>query len=313
MKTRTIGSLEVSVAGIGCNNFGRVIDERRTVEVVAAALDAGVTFFDTADIYGDGLSEEYLGRALGAHRREVAIGTKFGMLAPPPGVGPGSAEWATRSCENSLRRLRTDHIDLFMLHQPDPATPVAETLGALRALVAAGKAIEVGCSNVTLARIGEASAAAASLGAPGFVSVQNECSLVHQDDLDEVIPRCASDGVAYLPFFPLASGLLTGKYRRDAEPAEGTRLARATPERRARYFNEANFDLIDRLSRFAARHGHTLHELALSWLASLPGVATVIPGATSAEQAQANSKAVIAWTLSPAEMSEVAALSKPVH
>lgn len=310
MMIRKIGSLMVSVAGIGCNNFGRIVDEKRTADVVSAALDAGVTFFDTADLYGEGLSEQFLGRALKRRRNGVVIGTKFGMMSPPPGVNAGSAEWTARSCENSLRRLGTDHIDLLMLHQPDPATPIAETLGALGALVAAGKVIEIGCSNFTVEQLAEAATAAKSLGVPGFVSVQNECSLVHRDDLDGVIPECASRGIAYLPFFPLASGLLTGKYRRDAEPAEGTRLARATPERRARYFNDRNFDLIDRLSRFAADHGHTLHELALSWLASLPSVAAVIPGATSVAQVQANSKAAIAWNLSPAELAEVKALSE---
>lgn len=299
MEKRRIGSLEVSVVGIGCNNFGRVVDEAKTAEVVSAALDAGVTFFDTADLYGDGLSEEYLGRAIRGRHSQVVIGTKFGMMPPPPGVKPASAIWTTRSCESSLRRLGTDHIDLFMLHQPDPATSMTETLGALDALVKDGKVIDVGCSNFTIEQIAEAVAGAKSLGVRGFVSVQNECSLVHRDDLDSVLPECVARGIAYLPYFPLASGLLTGKYRRDAEPPEGTRFARATPERRARFYNNENFDLIDRLSRFAADHGRTLHELALSWLASLPGVASVIPGATSAAQVRANTKAAVAWKLSP--------------
>jgi aryl-alcohol dehydrogenase-like predicted oxidoreductase len=305
MKRRRIGSLEVSVAGLGCNNFGRVIDAAKTAEVVAAALDSGVTFFDTADLYADGLSEEYLGRALGAHRKSVTVVSKFGMMAPPPGTKPASAAWAARSCEGSLRRLGTDWIDLYLLHQPDPSTPIAETLGALGALVKAGKVREIGCSNFSIEQLAEAADAAKALGVPEFVCVQNECSLVHRDDALSVIPECASRGIAYLPFFPLASGLLTGKYERDAEPPEGTRFARATPERRARYFNDATFAIVDRAARFAADHGHTLHELALSWLASLPGVASVIPGATTASQVRTNSKAAMAWELSPGEVEEL--------
>ena len=227
------------------------------------------------------------------------------MMAPPPGIQPGSAAWAARSCEQSLRRLGTDYIDLYMLHQPDPDTPIAETLRALGALVSSGKVREVGCSNFNVAQIAEAAEAARSLGTPGFVSVQNECSLVRRDDLETVIPECATRGIAYLPFFPLASGLLTGKYRRGAEPPEGTRFARSTPERRARFFNDESFDLADRLGRFAADHGHTLHELALSWLASLPAVAAVIPGATSPAQARANAQAATAWELTASEMAEV--------
>jgi len=308
MKRRKIGSVEVSIAGVGCNNFGRVIDASKTAEVVAAALDEGVTLFDTADLYGDGLSEEYLGRALQGRRDDAVIATKFGMMAPPAGLNPGSAEWTVRACENSLRRLGTDRIDLYILHQPDPATPVVETLRALGGLVSAGKVREIGCSNFTVPQLVEASKAAGGLGMKGFASVQNECSLVHADDLEDVIPECVSLGMAYTPFFPLASGLLTGKYSRSAEPPEGTRLARATPERRSRYANDRNFDLVERLGRFAGARGHTLHELALSWLASLPAVAAVIPGATSAAQARQNAKATVAWTLSAEEMLQVQAL-----
>jgi aryl-alcohol dehydrogenase-like predicted oxidoreductase len=308
MKRRKIGGLDVSIAGIGCNNFGRVIDASKTAEVVGAALDAGVTFFDTADLYSEGLSEEYLGRALGRRREGVVIATKFGMMAPPEGIRPAGAEWTARSCESSLKRLGTDRIDLFILHQPDPATPITETLQGLGGLVSSGKVREIGCSNFTVPQIREAAATAARLGIKGFVSVQNECSLVHADDLEGVIPECVSRGIAYTPFFPLASGLLTGKYRRDTEPPEGTRLARATPERRSRYANERNFTLVERLSRFAGERGYSLHELALSWLASLPAVASVIPGATSAEQARANARATVAWTLSAEEMAQVKAL-----
>jgi aryl-alcohol dehydrogenase-like predicted oxidoreductase len=308
MKKRMIGSLEVSIAGLGCNNFGRVIDAAKTAEVVAAALDEGVTLFDTADLYGDGLSEEYLGRALRGRRGDAVIATKFGMMAPPDGLKPGSAEWTARACENSLRRLGTDRIDLYILHQPDPATPIAETLQALGALVSSGKVREIGCSNFTVPQVAEASKAAAAHGMKGFASVQNECSLVHADDLEDMIPDCVSREIAYVPFFPLASGVLTGKYRRGVDPPEGTRLARAAPDRRSRYANDRNFDLAERLERFAGDRGHTLHELALSWLASLPAVAAVIPGATSAAQARQNARATAAWALSPEEMAEVKAL-----
>jgi len=305
MKTRRIGSLEVTVAGVGCNNFGRVIDAPQTEKVVSAALDAGATFFDTADLYGEGSSEEYLGRALRGRRDRAVIATKFGMMAPPEGVKPGSAEWATSSCEKSLERLGTDFIDLFILHQPDPTTAIGETLFALGKLVSAGKVREIGCSNFSVAQIEEASEAARAAGMHGFASVQNECSLVHTDDLDTVIPACVAHDMAYVPFFPLASGVLTGKYRRAAEPPEGTRLARATPERRSRYANDRNFDLAERLERFAADHGHSLHELALSWLASLPAVAAVIPGATSPEQVRANTAATMAWELGQEELAQV--------
>src|SRR5262245_46580293 len=225
MKTRKIGGLDVSVSGLGCNNFGRVLDAPRTAGVVAAALDAGVTFFDTADLYGEGLSEEFLGRALRGKRDRAVIATKFGMMAPPEGIRPGSAEWTARSCEGSLKRLGTDRIDLYILHRPDPATPIRETLQALGALVSAGKVREIGGSNFTVAQIAEAAEAAKGLGMKGFVGVQNECSLVHTDDLETVIPECAARGIAYTPFFPLASGLLTGKYLKDAAPPEGTRLS----------------------------------------------------------------------------------------
>jgi aryl-alcohol dehydrogenase-like predicted oxidoreductase len=309
MKTRTIGSLDVSLAGLGCNNFGRVLDEKGADGVVGAAIDAGVTYFDTADLYGDGLSEEFLGKALGAQRKGVVVGTKFGMMAPPPGVRPASAEWTTRSCEGSLRRLRTDYIDLYILHQPDPATPIGETLGALAGLVKAGKVREIGGSNMSVEQIEEAASAAASLGVPGFASVQNECSLVHRDDLDTVVPLCERKQIAYQPFFPLGSGILTGKYRREEEPSPEHRLGRAAPERRSRFLSDANFDLAERLERFAAGHGLSLLDLSLSWLASLPAVATVFPGATTPDQVRLNARAVQAWEMSRDDLAEVRLLA----
>lgn len=307
MKTRKIGALDVSVSGLGCNNFGRVTDAAKTSLIVDAALDAGVNFFDTADLYSEGVSEEYLGRALKGRRERAVIATKFGMMAPPEGLRPASAAWVARACEASLKRLGTDRIDFYILHQPDPSTPIVETLQAMNELVAAGKVREIGCSNFTVPLIEEAAAAAKKLGGNGFASVQNECSLVHTDDLETVIPACRERGIAYVPFFPLASGVLTGKYRRGVEPPEGTRLARAAPDRRTRFANDAIFTRVERLERFARDHGHTLHELALSWLASLPGVGAVIPGATSPEQARQNALATVAWTLTSEQMREVLA------
>jgi aryl-alcohol dehydrogenase-like predicted oxidoreductase len=273
METRRIGDLEVSVAGLGCNNFGMRVDEARSHAVVHAALDAGITCFDTADLYGGaGTSEEYLGRALGSRSDDVVITTKFGMLQPPDGLTGGSPEWVPRAAEDSLRRLGTDHIDLYVLHQPDPDTAIGDTLEALDALVMAGKVREIGCSNFTSAQIDDAAAAAAERGVRPFVNVQNEYSLLQRRPERNVIPAVQRYGMTLTPYFPLASGLLTGKYRLDA-------LARA--------------------------HGHTLHELALSWLASNPIVATVIAGATIPEQVRANVAATLAWPVSDEERAEV--------
>src|SRR5437660_1356212 len=216
--TRTIGPLEVSVAGLGCNNFGRRIDESRAREVVDAALDAGVSLFDTADIYGGGLSEEFLGRALGERRKDVVIVTKFGMGQYPDGLAAGHPRTVRNACDASLGRLGTDRIDVYVLHRPDTSTPVEDTLGAMGELVDQGKVREIGCSNFTAEQLEEASAAAEREGLRPFATVQNEYSLLHREPEEGVLERCRRLGMSFMPYFPLASGVLAGKYRR-GEPA----------------------------------------------------------------------------------------------
>jgi aryl-alcohol dehydrogenase-like predicted oxidoreductase len=306
-QTNKIGSLEVSVAGTGCNNFGMRIDEERSRAVVDAALDAGVTLFDTADLYGGGKSEEFLGHALGSRRDRVVLTTKFGMKPPPDGLAPGSPEWVARAMDESLQRLGVDHVDLFLQHQPDPTTPIGDTLEAMNRLVDAGKAREIGGSNFSAAQLEEMAAAARERGVRPFVNLQNEYSLVQREPEAEVIPTCRQLGITFVPYFPLASGLLTGKYERNKEAPEGSRLA-AWGDRAGAFLSDERFDLVERLDEYARGHGHTLHELALSWLATNPAVASVIAGATSPEQVRSNAAATTAWQLTDTELAEVAAL-----
>jgi aryl-alcohol dehydrogenase-like predicted oxidoreductase len=293
---RTIGSLTVSLAGLGCNNFGRRLDAKRTDAVVHAALDAGVTLFDTADLYGDGASEEFLGRALGSGRDEAVIVTKFGMKAPPAGFTPADPRWVTRACEESLRRLGTDHIDVYLLHRPDPETPIADTLGALNVLVDQGKVREIGCSNFSAEQLDESVVAASAGGLRSFVTVQNQYSLVHRDPEAEVLPVCERLALSFMPYFPLASGVLTGKYRRGEPVPSGTRLGGSGGEVAEKVIDESRLAAAERLTEFAGSRGHTLLELALSWLATKPVVATVIAGATSVDQVRANAAATTAWS-----------------
>ena len=307
-QTRKIGSLEVSLAGLGCNNFGMRIDEDASHAVVAAALEAGVNHFDTADVYGGSKSEEFLGRALGQRRDDAVITTKFGGTAPE-GVKRGSAEWVAKACDASLERLGTDRIDLYLLHTPDPETPISETLEALGKLVAAGKVREIGCSNFTSAMLDEADATAKELGVPSFVNVQNEYSLVNRKVEAEVLPACDRLGISLVPYFPLASGVLTGKYKQGEPPPEGTRLA-AFGDRARSMMSDERMATAEKLAAYAQAHGHTLHELALSWLATCPEVASVIAGATSPEQVRSNAAATTAWVLTPAERAEVDAIAQ---
>ncbi|WP_447980145.1 aldo/keto reductase [Candidatus Nitrospira bockiana] len=305
LDTRRIGSLDVSIVGLGCNNFGRKLDEQATTAVVHAALDAGITFFDTADIYGETKSEVFLGRALGKRRDDVVIATKFGMAIDDRRRG-ARPEYVRQAAEDSLRRLSTDRIDLYQLHQPDPAVPIAETLGALDDLVRAGKVREIGCSNFSADQIREAEAAVRP-GAARFVSVQNEYSLLHRDPERDVLPECERLGLAFLPYFPLASGLLTGKYRRGRPAPAGSRLAPGG--RYADSLNDRNLELVESLLECAATRGHSLVDLAVSWLLVRPSVASVIAGATSPEQVRINAAAA-SWQLSPAELAEIDALLK---
>jgi aryl-alcohol dehydrogenase-like predicted oxidoreductase len=308
MPIRQIGSLDVSLVGLGCNNFGGRLDEPHSAAVVSAALDAGITFFDTADVYGGTLSEEYVGRAIGKRRPDVIIATKFGARVDDDRKGAAPA-YVKRELEDSLRRLGTDYVDLYQLHEPDPATPIADTLAALADAVKEGKAREIGCSNFSAAQLQEAEAAVAA-GAARFISVQNEYSLFHRQPELEVLPECEALGIAFIPYFPLMSGLLSGKYHRGEPPPAGARLAGNSAERQRQLFSDANFDVIEALESYAKDHGHTILELAIAWLAAVPSVASVIAGATKPEQVRANVKAAD-WAMTDQEVREIGAIVPP--
>ncbi len=307
MQTRPIGSLPASVVGLGCNNFGKRLDAARTADVVDAALDVGITFFDTADVYGGGgPSEEFLGRALGPRRGEVVIATKFGNRMPDGGRG-AAPDYIRSAVEASLRRLGTDYIDLYQLHNPDPDVPIAETLGALQELVAAGTVREIGCSNFSADQLRAADAAAAP-GAARFASVQNEYSLFHRDPEAAALPAAEELGLAFLPYFPLASGLLTGKYRQGQSAPRGTRIAE-TPAYQG-LLTEDRLERVEALLEFSQERDRTILELAFSWLLACPAVASVIAGATSPAQIRANATAA-SWTLAQSDMAAVDALVPP--
>jgi aryl-alcohol dehydrogenase-like predicted oxidoreductase len=301
METRSIGSLAVSAVGLGCNNFGWRLDYAGTVAVVDAALDAGINLFDTADIYGDTQSEQFLGRALAGRRERVILATKFGMRVDDQRQG-AKPTYVRQALEDSLRRLATDHVDLYQLHTPDATTPIADTLGALDDLVRAGKVRQIGCSNFSAAQLREAQAAVGA-GAASFVSVQNEYSLLHRDPEREVLPECERQGLAFLPFFPLASGLLSGKYRHGVEPPENARLTGAGGLAR-RFMTAANREAAQALAEHAAARGHSLLELAFSWLLRHRAVASVIAGATTPEQVRAN-VAAAGWQLGADDLAAV--------
>ena len=294
-----IGSLRVSVVGLGCNNLGRRIDGAATARVVSAALDAGIKFFDTADIYGATKSEEFLGRALAGRRDRAIVATKFGMAVDEQRKG-ARPEYVRQACDDSLRRLGTDHIDFYQLHQPDQGVPIADTLGALDGLLKAGKVREIGCSNFSAEQLEEAARATAP-GAARFVSVQNEYSLIHREPERSVLPACERLGLAFLPYFPLASGLLTGKFE-PGKPAPADSCLSLSWT--SRFTTDTNVRIAEALKAFAAARGHTLLELAFSWLASWPQVASVIAGATSPEQVRANAAAA-KWSLSREELAEI--------
>jgi aryl-alcohol dehydrogenase-like predicted oxidoreductase len=291
MEKRRIGSLEVSIVGLGCNNFGWRIDAVAAAAVVDAALDAGINFFDTADVYGKGQSEEFLGRALGRRRENIVLATKFGMKMDEQHHG-AKPEYVRQAAEDSLRRLGTDYIDLYQLHQPDPGVPIADTLGALDELVHAGKVREIGCSNFSAEQLREANR---------FVSVQNQYSLVHREPEAEVIPECERLGIAFIPYFPLANGLLTGKYRKGQPLPENSR---AKDGFGPKVFTDQNLDLVERLTQFATSRGHTMLELAVSWLLARPVVASVIAGAKTPDQVRANASAA-GWRLTKADLAEL--------
>ncbi len=308
MPTRRIGSLEVSVVGLGCNNFGGRIDEARTKQVVDAAFDAGITFFDTADIYSGTRSEQLLGRALGHRRHHVVVATKFGMRIDDDHKGAKPA-YVRRALEDSLRRLGTDHVDLYQLHAPDPETPIADTLAALDEQVRAGRVREIGCSNFSAEQLRQARQAVAD-GAARFVSVQNEYSILHRRPETDVLDECAAGHTAFIPYYPLARGLLTGKYHVGRPPPPGTRLAGAGVGQYERLASEANLRAVERLGELAARRRHTVVELAIAWLLCRPQLASVIAGATSPDQVRANT-AASGWELSGEDLEAVDAVVHP--
>ena len=287
--TRALGhsGIEVSVVGLGCNNFGRRVDLEGTRAVLDAALDVGVTFLDTADIYGgQGASEELLGRALQGRRDQVLLATKFGMDMGD-GRGPrGSAEYIRMAVADSLRRLQTDVIDVYWYHQPDGETPIADTLSALHELVQAGTVRAIGASNFDASQIEEADTVARERGLTRFTAIQNEYSLLVREAEHDVLPTCKRLGLGFVPYFPLASGLLTGKYERGRPAPEGTRLAG-----RDQIATDEQFEVVESLSRFAKERGLSLTELAIGALLANPTVSSVIAGATKPEQVRTNAAA----------------------
>lgn len=320
MEKRKLGTLEVSVVGLGCNNFGGACDEKQTAAVVGAAIDSGINFVDTADVYGETLSEQYLGKALGSRRDEVVIATKFGNplsdrtdgeLRPIPDSGGASARWIARAIEGSLKRLGTDRIDLYQLHLPAGDVPMEETLGALDKLVKEGKSVEIGCSNFSGDLIDDSMVISASNGFAKWVSAQNHYNLLTRHVEENVIPACERHGLGMLPYFPLASGFLTGKYHRGENPSDDTRLGRAGPDRASYYLNDRMFEVVEKLQSFASERGHTLLELAISWLAAQPAVASVIAGATKPEQVKVNAEAA-GWKLEPEDLEQIDSMTQSV-
>ncbi len=313
MEQRRLGNsgLFVSALGIGCNNFGGRVDQAGTQQVVDAALEHSINFFDTADVYGERRSEVMLGKALGSRRHDVVIASKFGMpMGPSRHDKGGSRHYITRAVEASLARLGTDYIDLYQIHMPDRHTPIDETLDALSNLVVSGKVRYLGHSNFSGWQIADAHWVAQTRGHCPFVTAQNNYSLLEREVAKEVLPACERFDLGMLPYFPLASGLLTGKYQAAEPPPAGTRLALV--ERLARRsLTEGDFAVLERLSDYAAAQDRDILSLALCWLLSQPVIASVIAGATSAQQVADNVTAAESWRLTDTEMTEVAGLLRP--
>jgi aryl-alcohol dehydrogenase-like predicted oxidoreductase len=310
MEKRRLGqsNLEVSAVGVGCNNFGGRTDFAGTRAVVHRALDLGVTLFDTADVYGNkGKSEEFLGEILKERRKDVVLATKFGMpMSDSARPRDASRAYVMRAAEASLKRLRTDWIDLYQVHRPDPKTPIEETLRALDDLVQQGKVRVIGCSNFSAAELDNAQDAAGREKVSSFVTVQDEYSLLARDIERGLIPAMAKRHLSLLPYFPLASGLLTGKYRRDANAPKGARLSYSAHH--ADVLNEKNWARLDKLNAVAKRSGHSLLELAFGWLLAKPVIGSVIAGATRPEQIEQN-VAAAAKHPSPAVIAEIDAIT----
>ena len=306
MEIRNLGrsGLRVSVVGVGCNNFGPRLDLEAARKVVHRALDLGITLFDTADTYGKGGSETILGETLGPRRNDIVLATKFGWtMDEARGLFGASRRYIMNAAEASLRRLKTDHIDLYQLHRPDPRTPIEETLRALDDLIRQGKVRYVGCSNLAGWQVSDAQWSARHLGINAFISCQDEYSLLARDIEGERLDAMRAFGLGLLPYFPLAGGLLTGKYKRGAEPPPNTRLA-VSPGLRARFLSDESLDVVEKFEAFATAQGHTMLELAFSWLAAQAPVASVIAGASTPEQVEQNAKAV-GWKLTPEELAEI--------
>lgn len=297
MEYRRLGSLNVSLVGIGCNNFGWRTDAAGTAAVVNTALDAGINFFDTADVYGAGQSEEFLGRALKGRRHNAIVATKFGMKMGEAKEG-ARPEYVHQALDASLKRLGIETIDLYQIHFPDPNTPIADTIQALNDAIKAGKVRDIGCSNFSAEQM---RAARATSGPRYFVSVQNDYSMMKREAEAEVLPECARTGVGFLPYFPLANGLLTGKYRKGKPFPEASRGKDAFGPK---LFTPENLERVEALIAFAESRGHSLLDLAFSWLAARPEVSSVIAGAKTPDQVRANSGSA-AWKLTSTDLSEV--------
>ena len=303
MRTLGDGGPEVTVVGLGTNNFGGRCDLEQTRTVIDAALDEGITLFDTADIYSQGTSESYIGEVLEGRRDRVLLATKFGKeMDDGPELPRGSREYVRWAVDGSLRRLRTETIDVYQMHEPDPTTPVEETLGALDELVREGKVRFIGSSNFSAEQIEEADRVARGRDFARFVAAQNHYSFVHREIEDDVLPVCERLGVGMLPFFPLASGLLTGKYRRGEAAAAGRLAGREIPDE--------HFDRVEALRRFAEERGVSLLDVAIGGLLAMPAVSSVIAGATKPEQVRANVRAG-AWQPSADDVAALRALRRP--
>ena len=306
MDIRNIGrsGLRVSLVGLGCNNFGGRTGINESKAVIHAALDAGITLFDTADIYGNrGGSEIALGQWLGVRRKDIVLASKFGMAMDESGEKIGGARrYIMQAVEDSLRRLKTDWLDLYQLHRPDPRTPIDETLRALDDLIRAGKVRYIGCSNLPAWQVVDAQATAQMKGLEAFICAQDEYSLLLRTPEAELIPALQAKGMGLLPFYPLAGGMLTGKYKREAPAPAGTRFADA--KLASRYLHDANWRKVEKLQAFCAARGKTLLELAFSWLAAQAVVPSIIAGATRPEQIAQNISAA-SWKLTADELAEI--------
>jgi aryl-alcohol dehydrogenase-like predicted oxidoreductase len=312
LKLRNLGSsgLQVSLLGLGCNNFGGRTDLPTTRAVIHRALDLGINLLDTADVYSNGVSEEFIGQVLGGRRKDVVLATKFGgtMGGPPETAAGASRRYIVSAVEASLGRLKTDWVDLYQLHWPDPRTPIEETLRALDDLVSQGKVRYIGCSNLPAWRVVDAQWTSKQLGLHAFVSSQNEYNLLNRAVERELLPAVQACGLGFVPYFPLASGLLTGKYRRNAPMPQGARLSSGQGLAK-RFLTEANWSTVEALAQLCEARGHGLLELALGWLAAQPSVCSIITGATRPEQLEANARA-LEWSPSHDELAEVDRLTK---